>query len=79
MCVSIAHDLRVGYMLTFEKIGTREYHMSIFDYSCCEVVMNCLVMEDRGGHGSRVIVVGCQVRFRGCEVMMVNYDTMSCV
>jgi hypothetical protein len=37
---TIAHDLRVGYMLTFKKISTIEYHMAIFDYCSCEVVTN---------------------------------------
>jgi hypothetical protein len=35
---AIAHDLKVGYMLTFEKVATTEYYVSIFDHTCCDVV-----------------------------------------
>jgi hypothetical protein len=38
---SISHDIKIGYMLTFEKNVDNVYYVAIFDYTCCEVVTKC--------------------------------------
>jgi hypothetical protein len=38
---TIAHNLKIGYLLFFKKLTAREYReyrVVVFDYSCCEVV-----------------------------------------
>ena len=34
-----AHDLKVGYLLTFKKIDTKSLQVLIFGYNCCEKVI----------------------------------------
>jgi hypothetical protein len=41
LAFSVSHDLKVGYMLTFDKINTNEYYIAIFNYTCCKVVTKC--------------------------------------
>ncbi|KAK1679756.1 hypothetical protein QYE76_040604 [Lolium multiflorum] len=36
-----AHDLKVGYLLTFKKIDTKSLQVLIFGYNCCEKVIWC--------------------------------------
>jgi hypothetical protein len=38
---SIAHNLRVGYFLAFKKTSLTKYIVTIFDYTCCEVMTKC--------------------------------------
>jgi hypothetical protein len=38
---AITHNLKIGYLLFFKKLTTREYRVVVFDYSCCEVVGRC--------------------------------------
>jgi hypothetical protein len=45
--ISISHDLKVGYMLTFDKLSTNEYYVTILDYTCCEVVTKCHVHNEK--------------------------------
>ncbi|KAK1677367.1 hypothetical protein QYE76_038215 [Lolium multiflorum] len=36
-----AHDLKVGYLLTFKKLDTKSLQVLIFGYNCCEKVIWC--------------------------------------
>jgi hypothetical protein len=38
---TIAHNLKIGYVLFFKKLSTKEYKVVIFYYSCCKVVGRC--------------------------------------
>jgi hypothetical protein len=38
---AITHNLKIGYLLFFKKLTTKEYRVVVFDYSCCEVVGRC--------------------------------------
>jgi hypothetical protein len=38
---TVAHNLKIGYLLFFKKLTAREYRVVVFDYSCCEVVGRC--------------------------------------
>jgi hypothetical protein len=38
---TVAHNLKIGYMLFFKKLSARDYKVVVFDYSCCEVVGRC--------------------------------------
>lgn len=49
---AIAHNLQVGYFLTFKKLNDDEYRVVIFDYSCCEVVTKC---PDHGDATRRIV------------------------
>jgi hypothetical protein len=37
----VAHNLKIGYLMFFKKLTTREYRMVVFDYCCCEFVGRC--------------------------------------
>jgi hypothetical protein len=39
---TVAHNFKIGYLLFFKKLTTREYRVIVFDYSYCEVVSRCL-------------------------------------
>jgi hypothetical protein len=32
---AVAHNLKIGYLLFFKKLTTREYRVVVFDYSYC--------------------------------------------
>jgi hypothetical protein len=38
---AIAHDLKIGFHLTFKKFSPRVYKVMSFDYSGAEVVKRC--------------------------------------
>jgi hypothetical protein len=38
---TVAHNLKIGYLLFFKKLTAREYRVVIFNYSYCEVVGMC--------------------------------------
>jgi hypothetical protein len=38
---TIAHNLKIGYLMFFKKLTTKEYSVVVFDYSFCEVVGRC--------------------------------------
>jgi hypothetical protein len=48
----IAHDLRVGYFLTFRKEAPRVYRVMLFNYTCSEVMTLC--PDD--GNATRLVV-----------------------
>jgi hypothetical protein len=35
---TVAHNLKIGYLVFFKKLTAREYRVVVFDYSYCEVV-----------------------------------------
>jgi hypothetical protein len=39
--ITVAQNLKIGYLLFFKKLTAREYRVVVFDYSCCEVVGGC--------------------------------------
>jgi hypothetical protein len=38
---AIAHNIHIGFFLTFKKISPNEFRLVIFDYSCSKVVKKC--------------------------------------
>jgi hypothetical protein len=39
--IAISHDLKFGYMPTFDKLSTKEYYVAILNSTYCEVVTKC--------------------------------------
>jgi hypothetical protein len=38
---TVAHNLKIGYLIFFKKLSAKEYRVVVFDYSCCEVIGRC--------------------------------------
>jgi hypothetical protein len=38
---TVAHNLKIDYLLFFKKLTAMEYRVVVFDYLCCEVVGRC--------------------------------------
>jgi hypothetical protein len=38
---TVAHNLKIGYLVFFKKLTEKEYRVVVFDYSRCEVVGRC--------------------------------------